>query len=94
MERYCVAVIAFGLGSSSSDQSTFGFPPVQAAQLSDETLAIPPNLGVAGLNELDVVALPADPLAPDAELDVAALVVAPAPDAVLCEDAPAEPAPP
>ena len=98
--RYWVAVIAFGIGSSSSDQSAFGFLPVQAAQVSVETLAIPPNLGVAGLNGFVVVALPVepvvpdvalggfgpvDPLAPDAALAVADAPAPAAPDAALCE---------
>ena len=58
--RYCVAVTATGLGSSSPDLSALGFPPVQAAQVSVPTSAMSPKLGLVGLNGTLVLGVPAD----------------------------------
>ena len=45
---YCIAVMAAGVGFSNLVQSAIGFPPVQAAQVSFDTMDSPPNLGVLG----------------------------------------------
>ena len=94
MVRYCVVVTDLGAGSSNPKQLAFSFPPVQDAQVSDETLVIPPNLGLMGINGTVVVVLPVEPLAPDAVLDgfgppepVPVEVGPPVSDATLVEEA-------
>ena len=48
-ERNGLGLIIEGLSSSSSDQSAFGLPPVQAVQGLDPVCVMFPNCGLVGL---------------------------------------------